>query len=77
MAYVISLIELIGGIALILGVGTRIITVLFAVIMLGAIAKVKFSAGLLGNGQMAGYELELALLECPSILFSQISLLSL
>ena len=62
MAYVVALIELIGGIALILGIGTRIIAVLFAVIMLGAIAKVKFSAGLLGNGQMAGYELELALL---------------
>jgi putative oxidoreductase len=62
MTYVVALIELIGGIALILGIGTRMIAVLFAVITLGAIAKVKFSAGLLGNGQVAGYELELALL---------------
>ncbi|MFE6167466.1 DoxX family protein [Viridibacillus arvi] len=62
MAYVIALIELIGGIAIILGIGTRIVAVLFAVIMLGAIFTVKLSAGLLGNGQMAGYELELALL---------------
>ena len=62
MAYVIALIELIGGIALILGIGTQIVSVLFAVIMLGAIFTVKLPAGLLGNGQMAGYELELTLL---------------
>jgi putative oxidoreductase len=62
MAYVVALIELIGGIALILGIGTRMIAVLFAVIMLGAIATVKFSVGLLDTGQMAGSELELALL---------------
>ena len=62
MAYVIALIELIGGIALILGIGTQIVSVLFAVIMLGAIFTVKLPAGLLGNGQMAGYELELSLL---------------
>jgi putative oxidoreductase len=62
MAYVIALIELIGGIALVLGIGTQIVSVLFAVIMLGAIFTVKLPAGLLGNGQMAGYELELALL---------------
>jgi putative oxidoreductase len=62
MAYVVALIELIGGIALILGIGTRIVSLLFAVIMVGAIFTVKLSAGFLGNGQMAGYELELALL---------------
>ena len=62
MAYVIALIELIGGIALVLGIGTQIVSVLFAVIMLGAIFTVKLPAGLLGNGQMAGYELELSLL---------------
>ncbi|WP_232697102.1 DoxX family protein [Brevibacillus daliensis] len=62
MAYVVALIELIGGIALILGIGTRIVSVLFAIIMLGAIFSLKLPAGLLGNGQMAGYELELVLL---------------
>ncbi|MBZ5752743.1 DoxX family protein [Metabacillus rhizolycopersici] len=62
MAYVVALIELIGGIALILGIGTRIVSVLFAVIMLGAIFTAKLPLGLLGNGQMAGYELDLALL---------------
>jgi putative oxidoreductase len=62
LAYVVALIELIGGVMLILGIGTRIISVLFAVIMLGAIFTLKLSAGFLGDGQMAGYELELALL---------------
>lgn len=62
LAYVVALIELVGGIMLILGIGTRIVSVLFAVIMLGAIFTAKLSAGFLGNDQMAGYELELALL---------------
>ena len=62
LAYVVAIIELIGGIMLILGIGTRIVSVLFAVIMLVAIFTVKLSVGFLGDGQMAGYELELALL---------------
>lgn len=62
VAYLVAAIELIGGIALILGIGTRIVSVLFAVIMLGAIFTVKLPLGFLGNGQMAGYEFELALL---------------
>ncbi len=62
LAYVVAIIELIGGIMLILGIGTRIVSGLFAVIMLVAIFTVKLSAGFLGDGQMAGYELELALL---------------
>jgi putative oxidoreductase len=61
-AYVVALIELIGGIAMILGFGTRVTAVLFAIIMIGAIAKVKLAGGFLGNGQGAGYELDFALL---------------
>ncbi|MFJ7933922.1 DoxX family protein [Sporosarcina sp. NPDC096371] len=61
-AYVVAVIELVGGIMLILGIGTRIVSVLFAGIMLVAIFTAKLAAGFLGNGQMAGYELELALL---------------
>ncbi|MFG6116115.1 DoxX family protein [Halobacillus sp. MO56] len=57
LAYVVAAIELVGGIALILGLGTKIVASLFAVIMLGAIFTVKLSAGFLG-----GYELDLALL---------------
>ena len=62
MAYVVAVIELAGGIAVILGIGTKMVSVLFAFIMLGAIFTAKLSAGLLGNGQMAGYELDLLLL---------------
>ncbi len=58
MAYIVGGIELIGGIALLLGLGTRIIAALFAIILLGAIFTVKLSAGFL-NG---GYEFELVLL---------------
>jgi putative oxidoreductase len=62
MAYVVAVIELLGGIAFILGLGTRIVSLLFVFIMIGAIFTVKLSAGFLGNGQMAGYELDLILL---------------
>jgi len=62
MAYVVAVIELLGGIALFLGLGTRIVTLLFALIMIGAIFTAKLSLGFLGNGQMAGYELDLVLL---------------
>jgi putative oxidoreductase len=61
-AYVVAIIELIGGILLILGFGTRIVSVLIALLMIGAIFKGKLAAGLLGNAQGAGYELDLALL---------------
>ncbi|MFC0298635.1 DoxX family protein [Geobacillus jurassicus] len=60
--YVVAFIELIGGMALILGLGTRIISALLAFVMFGAIFTVKLSAGFLGNGQTAGYELDVALL---------------
>ncbi|WP_087974693.1 DoxX family protein [Oceanobacillus rekensis] len=62
LAYAVAFIELVGGIAVILGIGTRVIALLFAVIMAGAIITAKIPAGFLGNGQMAGYELDLVLL---------------
>ncbi|AXI08324.1 oxidoreductase [Oceanobacillus zhaokaii] len=62
LAYAVAVIELVGGIALILGLGTQVISLLFALIMVGAIITAKLPAGFLGNGQMAGYELDLALL---------------
>lgn len=60
-AYLVAFIELVGGLAMILGVGTRVVAVLFAAILIVATVKVKLAAGFLGNGQMAGYELDLAL----------------
>ena len=62
MAYAVASLEVIGGILLVAGLGTRIISSLFVLLMLGAIIKVKLAAGFLGNGKMAGYELELAYL---------------
>ncbi len=62
MAYVVALIELVGGVALVLGLGTKIVSALLSLVMVGAIIKVKLAVGFLGNGQMAGYELDLAFL---------------
>jgi putative oxidoreductase len=62
LAYGVASLELIGGVALIIGFATRIVSVLYAVLMIGAIFTAKLSVGLLGNGQMAGYELDLAFL---------------
>jgi putative oxidoreductase len=62
MAYIVATIELVGGLAMILGIGTRIVSILFALVMVGAIVTVKLAVGFMGNGQMAGYELDLALL---------------
>jgi putative oxidoreductase len=61
-AYVVALIELLGGLALLLGIGTKIVSILFAIIMVVATFKVKLAGGFLGNGQGAGFELDLALL---------------
>lgn len=57
LAYVVTGIELIGGVALIVGLGTKIVSALLALIMLGAIVKVKIGAGFMG-----GYELDVVLL---------------
>jgi uncharacterized membrane protein YphA (DoxX/SURF4 family) len=69
MAYAIATIELVGGIALIIGLGTRVISALFVFVMLGAIIKVKLAAGFMGDGKTAGYELELVLLSIAVYLF--------
>lgn len=62
LAYGVALVEMIGGAALVLGLGSRIVSALLALLMIGATVKVKLAAGFLGNGQMAGYELDLALM---------------
>ncbi len=62
MAYVVASLELVGGFLLIIGVGTRVFAWLFALLMAGAIVKVKLAAGFMGNGQMPGYEYDVVLL---------------
>jgi putative oxidoreductase len=57
MANGVALLEIIGGIALIIGLGTRVFSGLFAILLVGAIIKVKFSLGLID-----GYAYDLALL---------------
>lgn len=62
LAYAVASVELVGGILLIIGLGSRVVSAILAVLMIGATIKVKLAIGFLGNGQMAGYELDLALL---------------
>lgn len=62
LAYGVASVEMIGGAALVLGLGSRIVSALLALLMIGATVKVKLAGGFLGNGQMSGYELDLALL---------------
>jgi putative oxidoreductase len=57
LAYAVGTIEVVGGIALILGIGTRVVSLLLGIIMLGAIFTVNLQAGLL-----EGYVLDLVLL---------------
>ncbi|AOZ92638.1 DoxX family protein [Paenibacillus crassostreae] len=59
VAYGVAVLELVGGIMLIVGLFTRYVSAIFTIMLLGAIVTMKLSAGLLGNGQMAGYELDL------------------
>ncbi|ATH94761.1 oxidoreductase [Bacillus glycinifermentans] len=78
LAYIVAIIELAGGALMILGLGTRIIGVLFAVVMLGAIFTVKLSAGFMGTDGGAGYEFDVALLAMSvSLALSGSSMLSL
>ncbi|TQK74286.1 DoxX-like protein [Brevibacillus sp. AG162] len=57
LAYLVLIVELIGGLALIIGVGARYAAWGLAAIMAGAIVTVKWAKGFVG-----GYELDLILL---------------
>lgn len=60
-AYVLPWIELIGGLLVLVGVGTRYLSSMFGVILLIALLKVKLSAGFISNSA-TGYEFDLLLL---------------
>ncbi len=62
LAYGVAVVELVGGLLLIVGLGSRVVSALLGVLMIGAILKAKLAGGFLGNGQGAGYELDLAFL---------------
>ncbi|NOV02280.1 DoxX family protein [Paenibacillus planticolens] len=59
LAYLVFALELAGGIMLILGLFTRYVSALFVIMLIGATLTTKLSAGLLGNDQMPGFELEI------------------
>lgn len=61
MAWVVVGLELGGGILLILGLGTRIVGLLFVGMMIGTISLVKKDVGLIGEGA-TGAEIDLMLL---------------
>jgi putative oxidoreductase len=61
-APVVALVEIVGGIALVLGVGTRLAALALSVVMLGALIYVKQDLGVISSGPMPGAELDLALL---------------
>jgi uncharacterized membrane protein YphA (DoxX/SURF4 family) len=56
LAYPVSIIELVGGILIFLGIGTKIIAATFSVIMVGAMVSVNIQ-----NGFTGGFEFTLAL----------------
>ena len=62
LGYVVAFIELLG-----VGIGTRIISALIGLIMLGAIFTAKLSIGFIG-AEVAGYELDIALLSMAAVL---------
>ncbi|KRF03617.1 oxidoreductase [Paenibacillus sp. Soil766] len=59
LAYFVAILELVGGIMLIVGLFTRYVSGLIVIMLFGAIVTTKLSAGLMGDGQIAGYELDL------------------
>ena len=63
-AWVVTLIELIGGVMLILGIGIRLVTSLFIIMMMVSVVKAKWSMGLIVPPvkQGVGAEFELAIL---------------
>ncbi|WP_335872429.1 DoxX family protein [Bacillus sp. 2205SS5-2] len=68
LAYVTAIIEVVAGISLILGLFVEISAALLGLVMMGAMVTVKFQLGFFGNGQMAGWELDLALLGLAFVL---------
>lgn len=62
MAYVVTYLELLGGVALIIGLATRYVAGLFVVEMVFTIALVKLDVGLIASEGGVGAELDLLIL---------------
>lgn len=61
--------ELIGGIALVLGLGTRIAAGLLGLVMIGALIFVKADLGIISTTPMPGAEIDIALLAGLVVVF--------
>lgn len=57
-----AIIEIVGGAALVLGIGTRIAAMLLSVLMIGALIYVKKDLGIISSQPMPGAELDLSIL---------------
>jgi putative oxidoreductase len=64
LAYGVALLEIMGGLALMAGLATRLLAAFYVIVMLVAIVKVKLVIGFLG-----GYELDLVFLSISLALF--------
>jgi len=62
LAVLVTVLELVAGAALMIGVATRYAAIGLALLMAGVIVWIKWEAGLLGTPQARGYEMDLALL---------------
>lgn len=60
IAYLVAAVELLGGVALVIGLWTDLVTLLFSIVMVVAIVYVKM--GKFGLGFVDGYEFDLVLL---------------
>lgn len=54
LAYVVVVLELVGGIMLIVDLFIRYVSALFVIMLIGAIFTMKLSVGLLGSSEMTG-----------------------
>lgn len=61
-APLVTALEVIGGIALIAGLGTRLAAASLAAVLTGAVLFVKTDLGIISSGPMPGAELDIALL---------------
>lgn len=61
-APVVTALEIIGGIALLAGLGTRLAAASLAAVLAGALLFVKADLGIISSGPMPGAELDIALL---------------
>lgn len=60
-AYSLPWVELLGGVIMIIGIGTRYLATVFSLILMIALFKVKFAVGFISN-TATGYEFDLLLL---------------